>query len=31
MCKACGCGCSKPKCNGACKKKTGKPATKKGK
>jgi hypothetical protein len=20
MCKACGCGCSKPNCNGACKK-----------
>jgi hypothetical protein len=21
MCKSCGCGCSKPNCNGACKKK----------
>lgn len=30
MCKACGCGCSKPNCKGACKKK-GKPTTKKGK
>ena len=30
MCKACGCGCSKPKCGGACKKKA-KPTTKKDK
>jgi hypothetical protein len=29
MCKSCGCGCSKPGCNGACKKTAKKAAVKK--
>lgn len=29
MCKSCGCGCSKPNCNGACKKKKSMPFEKK--